>query len=238
MPTEGKQPATDEKLPPFRLSEMGHSGLAQINGVIYEEMRNDLIWPNNIATYKKMSYDPTISAAHSVINVLVDRVAWEFYVPEDASAASKKACDFLNHCLNNLATGTWQQFINDIGSYKIYGFSVAEKVYGKQVGGKWAGKYIWKKLASRAQSTLTKWIFSKDTRELLGVRQSTAYVQDKFILKDSTLGYIDIPREKFILFSYDSLQDNPEGCSPLRGAYIPWKYKCLIEEYEAVGVNT
>lgn len=40
-----------------------------------------------------------------------------------------------------------------------------------------------------------------------------------------------------MLFKYDDEYGNPEGRSPLLNAYVPWKYKVQIEEYEAVGVS-
>jgi hypothetical protein len=219
----------------FNLSEKGYIGLNQVNGRIYEESRDALRFPNATKTFKKMSYDPVISAANSTIDLMIGRVQWFFDVPDTASDKAKEAAEFLNYCMNSMDMGTWEDFITECGSYRRYGFHIAEKVYNKVKEGKWKGKYKWKKLPTRAQDTIEEWVFSKDNRELLGLKQSTRNVTHPLALKSLT-GYIEIPRSKFIHFAYDGYRDNPEGRSPLVGAYIPWTYKTLIEEYEAVGV--
>lgn len=229
-----KAPATNEPLPRFRLGETGYVGLKQISGYVYEELRSDLLWPKCLDTYKRMAFDPTISAADGIIGLMIDRVSWEFYVPENASAESKKAAEFLNFCMQNLDSGTWKDFISEAGSYRLYGFHIAEKVYSRIKDGKWEGKYKWSKLPTRSQDTIMKWIFSNDSRDLLGVRQTTRHLTHQNLL--DTRGYVDIPRSKFIHFRYNAMRDDPEGRSPLKGAYIPWKFKTLIEEYEAIGV--
>ena len=60
---------------------------------------------------------------------------------------------------------------------------------------------------------------------------------DRYAKLLNATGTIDIPRKKFLLFRVDPKRDNPEGNSPLRGAYHAWKYRTLIEEQEAVGVT-
>lgn len=236
MVKDGNKPDTQQALEPFKLSESGTLGLLQKSGHVYEQVRDSLVWPNSLETFKKMSYDPIISAANSVIDLMIDRVDWYFYVPDSASDTAKKACDFLNFCMNNMEYGTWQSFISEVGSYRTYGFHIAEKVYTRVVDGDFKGKYKWQKLPTRSQCSLMRWIFSQDGRTLLGVRQSTSTAQRPVTIDGDTKGYIDIPRSKFIHFVYNTTRENPEGRSPLLGAYIPWKYKTLIEEYEAVGV--
>lgn len=219
-----------------RKSEIGYTGLSAVNGRVYEELRVELTYPENITTYKKMAMDPIIKAANNVLDVMISRVPWTFEVPKDAPQESKDAASYLNWCMNNMAQGhTWRSTIEEIGSYRIYGYHVAEKVYEKVKTGKYAGRYKWKKLATRSQDTIDKWLFTDDGRTLTGLEQNLANnVFRPIKLTNTSTGTITIPRNKFLHFKYGSRRENPEGDSPLKGAYIPWKLKLIIEEYEVV----
>jgi hypothetical protein len=81
-------------------------------------------------------------------------------------------------------------------------------------------------------------VFSDDGRDLVGLEQSLAGIQngDRYV-NISGDGIIQIPRKKFMLFRVDSKRDNPEGNSPLRGCYNAWLFRRQIEEQEAIGVT-
>lgn len=222
-----------------RKSEVGYTGLSTVNGRIYEEIRTELSYPENINTYKKMAMDPIVKAANNILDVMISRVKWKFMNQEGASPEGVAATEYLNWCMNNFAQGyTWKNTIEEIGSYRIYGFHIAEKVYDKVKTGRYAGRYKWKKLATRSQDTIDKWLFTDDGRELLGVEQSLANnLYRPTNIQTSASGAIPIPKNKFLHFKYGSRRENPEGDSPLKGAYISWKYKVIIEELEAVGAS-
>lgn len=226
-----------------RKSEVGYLGLNEINGRIYESIRTELRYPDNLNTYKKMSLEPTINASNNILNIMVSRVPWEFKVGDNATERGRNAADFLNYCMKNLDDGhTWKSTIEEFGSYRIYGYHVAEKVFTKVVDGEYKGKLKWKKLPTRSQDTLTEWKFDTSQRKLLGVYQSlimNGSINGSGLLNDRELsnsGDIYIPREKMMHFVYGRRRENPEGESPLNGCFIPWKYKSIIDEYEAVGV--
>lgn len=227
------------------LTEMGTLGLRLSSGQIQEEARCDLRFPRSMQTFKVMARDPSIAASVSLIETLVRRVNWHFVPPkgkEEDADKYKERIEFFQSCMNDMEDD-FDDVINQALSFLIYGFSVHEKVYKVRKGrkGKYFSKYDdgligWAKLASRSQDTLDKWYFDNMTRELKGVRQNLAliekpadYPMDKVEIK--------IPREKFLLFKYDSKRGNPEGRSPLLNAYVPWRYKTTIEEYEAMGVS-
>lgn len=212
------------------LGEIGTLGLGQIAGYIYEQAKSELRHPQSLRTYKNMRLDPVISAANNVLDVMIGKVDWKFEAPRGAPQEAIDAAEFLTYCMNNLYRQSWADFINDVGSYRIYGFHIAEKVFTSVTTGKWKGRYKWKKLAGRSQHSITKWNFDESTRELLSVEQNTAMV-------NSGRGMpVTIPRNKFLHFRYDPKRDNPEGNSPLLGAYFPWKYKQVFEELEACGI--
>lgn len=226
----------------LQLGERGSVGLAQIGGYIFEEMRRELRFPESLRTYKRMSYDPTIKSANNVLDIMIGRVDWEFQVPKDASEDAKDAAEFLNWCMDNMEGQTWGEFINEVGSYRQYGFHVAEKVYTRVRRGQYQGRYKWQHLPTRSQDTITRWQFSEDGRQLTGVVQTPSSFRTGTTSPPARatatgiVGDIPISRRKFLLFRYDPKRNNPEGISPLAGCYIPWKVKTIIEEYEAVGV--
>lgn len=219
--------------------EIGTLGLQHSNGVILEETRAAFIWPDSITTFKQMSQDPIIEAANNIIDLMIARVKWEFKVPTTASLKAKKAAEFLNYCKDNLDGGdTWRSTIEEIGSYRIYGYHIAEKVFSKVKDGKYKGKLKWGKLATRAQTTVSEWIFDDMSRELVEIKQDTQYIFSGVYSTTKPLPpQLIIPRHKFLLFTYGKRRGNPTGKSPLIGCYIPWKAKSLIEEYELIGQN-
>lgn len=217
------------------LGEQGYLGLAEIVGQIYEQSKYELRGHQAIQTFHQMSMDPVIGAAMNAIDVMIAQVPWRFEAPHDASDEAKNAAEFLNHCKDNMVRQTFAEFINDIGSYRTYGFHIAEKVFTKVTKGKWAGKYKWKRIPGRSQRSIYRWEYDKDTKDLLGVWQNLANVPTSITANNSNLAYID--RNKFLLFRYDPKRDNPEGNSPLIKAWISWKYKQFLEELETISFS-
>ena len=48
---------------------------------------------------------------------------------------------------------------------------------------------------------------------------------------------IEIPRKKFLLFRHNAERNNPEGNSPLKSCFIPWKYKTEVENFQSIGIS-
>ncbi len=204
-------------------------------GQIYEDNRTDFRFPTSITTFQYMSQDPVIAAANNIIDVMISKIDWSFEVQEGATAKEKAAADFLNWCMTNMEH-TWRSFIEEVGSYRIYGFHIAEKVWEQVDAGKYSGKFKWKKLPTRSQTTIRGWSFDKKVRELKSAKQSVQDITNVFDIQTEDDGLIDLPVEKILLFSYKKRRGNPEGHSPLKDCWQPWTYKKTIESYEAVGV--
>ena len=216
-------------------TERGYLGLQTTAGRIHEDDRSVFQWPNNIATFQKMSRDPIISAANNILDIMISKVPWTVEVKNDASDSEKRARDFIEFCQNNMES-TWKSTIEEIGSYRIYGYHVAEKVWKRVREGEWEGKFKWKYLPTRSQTTIDKWNFDSKKRSLKSVEQNLNNLTDIYGLKTNGFGTVTIPRSKFLLFTYGMRRGNPEGNSPLKACYQPWKYKKIIEDYEAVSV--
>ena len=225
----------------FKLSEAGYLGLNVYAGVTQDEIKKELNFPASIQTYKQMSYHGTINSALSLFDTLISKADWKFKAPKDATAAELDQARIINEMMNDLQGQTWADFISDALSTNVYGFSVHEKVYRrrtKENGSKYNDGLIgWKKLPIRNQETIQRFIFSNDGNELVGVRQDLSQVADpynRYSQRSSTV--VVLPRSKIMLFRAGKHKGDPYGKSPLRDAYLAWRFLSVIEEIEANGV--
>jgi len=250
-----KAASNDQAVSRMQLGAQGYDGLRSNYGRLDEFAHAELRWPESICTYKKMSLDPTVSAVNNFYNMMIARAEFEFkapvysdekpFNPEGKNYTQEdveKAVDFLNYCMSNMQDQTWQQFISGIGTYRIYGFSIAEKLWTTVKNGKYKGRKKWKSLAQRSQETVEAWRWDKtDPDKLSGVvqrptsfdveRYGTKYSETKASRDQRT-----IDRGKFLLFRFDPQKNSPQGTSPLNGCWEAWKYLQLVREYQAIGV--
>lgn len=228
------------------MGEIGTTGLAISDGEIKEQIKKELRWPKVIKTYKSMYNDPLIYAALTLISNMISKVDWDVKAPHEATDEQLRKTQFIKQCMNDM-DHSWESFIKEILSYNIYGFSVHEKVFRKRKrenGSKYDDNLIgWKKIAPRSQDTINEFKYSEDGRTLLGVYQDLSMVENDdrysfyFMNGDKEAEGLFIPRNKVLIFTYNSKRDNPQGESPLNSCWIPWKFKTTIEEQEAVGVT-
>lgn len=231
----------DEVLAKARVGELAYTGLKTDDGVVRENVLKQLIFPRNIQTYKEMSFDSSIASATSTIRDFIQGVEWEFEEPENGLDPNYPK-GFLKECADDMER-TFADYISESLSILEYGFSVQEKVYKTRNNkGKFKSKYDdgligWAKFPSRSQDTIRKWLWSDDGRELVGVQQDLALVSGtNFNRFNQHKQKINIPRNRFMLFRYNPVRDNPEGQSPLNSCYISWMYKKQLEETEASGI--
>jgi len=224
----------------FKLSESGYVGLNIFNGISNDEMKKELNFPNNIKTYKNMSYHGAINSAMTLYTNLVSQAEWVVKPPKDATEEEIKQADFIRECLSDMEQ-PFEEVIKDILSMMLFGFSVHEKVYRKRYssnGSKFNdGKIGWKKLALRSQESIKKFIFSADGNEIIGVQQNISNLSDpynRFAARDKL--EVNLPRSKFLLFRTGNHRGDPFGKSMLRDAYLAWRYLTVLEEIESNGV--
>lgn len=238
--TETVTKAISEVPDRFKLGEAGYLGLNIFNGVSADELKRELNFPNNIKIYKEMSYHSAVNSSLSLFENIVGKATWTFKPPVNATAEEKKQCEIVQSMMDDMEH-TWAEFIRDILSMNVYGFSVHEKVYRRRLksnGSMFNDGYIgWKKLPIRAQETINKFIFSDDGNDITGVKQVLTGVADPYnrFEKRST-NEIVMTRAKFMLFRAGRHRGDPYGKSPLRDAYLAWRFLTALEDLEAVGV--
>lgn len=224
----------------------GYSNLRHIQDYVDAEQVSALRWPNSLSTYDKMFYDHDVKKGYYMSQLFVEKA---FNVPDvsyrKGSAASKEAADFVKWNLANMDT-TLQECIRNAYSCKRYGFSLLVKNYEEISYGAYEGKFKYKikKLSPRAQRTLNaEEPFIIKNGNVVAARQDltqASFATSVFktdITRFDGKPYVDIPRKKFMLFAYDSLNGNPLGCSVLQSIYKPWREKILIADYQTIGVS-
>lgn len=215
--------------------EVGNTGLQRSAGYVDEEFLAALKGEQGKKVYRQMSdNDPTIGAVLFIARHLINSVHWTVEAASD-KPADKKVAEFIEECRNDMNI-TWKDFIDEILTMLIYGYSVNEIVYKRRKGKRRGSvtlssnysdnKIGWAKLAIRSQATIERWKFD-EYGEVLGVYQR----------KVPSYEEVYIPREKFLHFTTESRYNNPEGRSLLRNVYRPWYYKKNIEEIEGIGIE-
>lgn len=229
-------------IPRMSLTEVGYTGLKVSAGIIYEEARRDLRWPQSIKTFKEMAHDPTIAAALKAIELMISKVKWSVVPPPQATEKQKTRAKYVEECMHDMEH-SWFHFLKEVCSVFTYGFSIHEKVYRrrwKRNGSKYNDGLVGlRKLPIRSQDTVYRWLYAPDGRDLVAVKQSLGLMNDQMRYTDAYWGQqpLTIPRENFMLFRTDAYKDNPEGRSPLLSVFGPWKVRVALEEIEAIGYS-
>jgi len=240
--TQVKPLSPSDQPQPFSLGEQGYNGLNIFGGISQDEIKRELIFPRSVDTFKRMAGHSSVASALSLYDSLIGKVKWKVVPPESPTKRELKETQFIRDCMKDMEH-PFEDFIKDVLSMNQFGFSVHEKVFRyrtKEEGSMFTdGKIGWRKLPIRNQETISRFIFSTDGNDLLGVEQS-------FPMSDPYARYssrVDKPilslgqDGKAMLFRVGKHRGDPCGKSPLRDAYTAWLYLTSIEEIEAQGVN-
>jgi hypothetical protein len=215
--------------------ELGSTGLKRAAGYLDEEFLPQLRGRKAVGIYKEMSEnDPLIGALLFTIDRLIRNVEWRVE-PAGKSKQDAEAAKFVESCMDDM-THTWDDFISEVLSSLIYGWSWHEVVY-KRRQGLWArdsrsrskysdGMIGWRKMPIRAQETLLRWVFDE-----------TGDVQAMVQLAPPKYQTTVLPIERSLLFRFRHHKGSPEGMSMLRNSYRPWFMKKRLEEFEAIGIE-
>ena len=225
----------------FKLAETGYLGLNIYAGLSQDEIKKELNFPSSINTYKQMSYHSTVNSALTLFDNLIGKADWKFKAPADATDTELEQAKIINEMMQDMDGQTWADFVSEALSCNVFGFSVHEKVYRRRLksnGSKFNDGIIgWKKLPIRNQETIQRFVFSDDGNEILGVRQDLTQVADPYNrYTKRTDNVVVLPRSKIMLFRAGKHKGDPYGKSPLRDAYLAWRFLSVIEEIEANGV--
>lgn len=246
--------ATKKKVEKYRLparqvagmAEVGYTGLNQSAGTLREEFHPELTGRGALRIYKEMWYnDAIVNAIMFAVTMLIRSAKWRARPwappaeiaannePPEPTPKAKKDAWFLTSCMDDMSH-TWEDFVAEVLSMLIFGYSPHEIVYKKRQGlqkdegdsSKFDDGLIgWRKLPIRSQDSVQKWEFD-DRGGWRGLWQMTSVGQKAFI-----------PITKLLLFRTSTYKNNPEGRSMLRGCYRSWYFKKRLEEVEGIGAE-
>lgn len=235
------QPDDGVTVPRLKMGETGFAALKTRNGRMYEEANKAFQYPGMLKVVAEMELSPPVSIGLNAINMLLNR-AQVFVEPVVGATEEEKArAEFLMSCLDDMDT-SWQTTLQSISTYLKYGHAVHEMVFRRRLnknGSKFNDGLVGiKGLKPRPQNSIAKWNFSEDGRTLQSISQSLTNVENNYRFKNlaDENGFIVIPREKVLLFRADPVNDNPEGTSILRAAYLAYKQLTILTENMLVGV--
>jgi hypothetical protein len=239
--TAALSPDDGVALPRLKLGEQGFLGLRTSNGRILEEVQQAFRYPAFIKTINEMRNNPTVGSALNVYTFWMNRIKWDVEPPVDGTDIDDQRAEIVESMMHDMDM-TWSEFIRSVIPSIEYGFAINEIVLRRRLkrnGSKHNDGLVGiKKLPSRSQETIAKWVFNDDGSELLGVKQSLQYVENAHLFqsKKDTDGLVNIDRDKFLLFTVNKTKGNPEGNSLLKNIYLAYKQMTLLQENQLTGV--
>jgi len=207
------------------LGRIGNTGLRQFAGVLFEEFLPQLMGRRAVQAYKEMSAnDPIVGASFYAIDMGLRRVKW-WTEPADDSPEALANKEFLDECKDDMSQ-TWPNFISEINTNLIYGWSWFEIMYKRREDGEDKfgnsaskfndGKIGWRNFDPRSQDSLDRWEIDEDG-DTIGMWQQ---IPNDYEIKL-------IPIRKSLLFRTISSKNSPEGKALTLGTSIPtidgWK---------------
>lgn len=222
--------------------EIGVSGLAASHGYLFEEFLPQLQGEQGRRMFREMSdNDDTIGAMLYALETLLKAADWNVEAAEGDTTG--EYADFLKSNMDDMEH-TWTDFISEVLTEFVFGFSFFEKVFKRRVGPfevdptrrskHTDGKIGIRKLAPRAQESLQRWEMDPNGDVIAFIQQPLYYAATNTI---GTAGPYTIPMGKGLLFRTTSKKNNPEGRSLLRNAYVSYFHKKNIQFTEATGIE-
>lgn len=236
------QPDAGVSVPRLQLGEQGFTGLRVSNRHILEETQRAFRFPAFIKTVQEMRNNPTVGAAMNVYRFMMTRVNWHVQPPVGATAVEIERAQAIESMMHDM-THSWSEFIDSIIPYLEYGFGVNEIVLRRRLtrnGSKFNDGLIGlKSLPTRSQETIYGWRFNPDHSEILALQQTVRFVENSYLFLDrlNDQGYLEIEREKFLLFTTNKTKGNPEGNSLYKNIYLAYKQLTLLQENQLVGIS-
>lgn len=228
-------------IPRMSLGEQGVLGLVVRNRRIIEEAQAAFRYPAFIQTVQEMRNNPTVGSAMNVYRMLISRVTWDFNPPVDASPTDIARANAVKSMMDDMEH-SWGTFIESVVPYLEYGFGINEKVLRRRLtrnGSKYNDGLVGiRKLPTRSQETIQEWRFSDDGANLVAVAQSLRNLENgyRFQSRTNDHGFLEMDRDKFLLFSASSTKGNPQGNSIFKTIYLAFKQMTVLQEQELVGI--
>jgi len=235
------KPDKDAVIPRVTMQEQGFVGLRVSNRHILEDTQLAFRYPAFIRTINEMRNNPTVGAALNVYRFFMTRVRWKVEASVDATPIEKERAKLIASMMDDM-DHSWDDFISTVIPYLEYGFAINEKVFRRRLkrnGSKYNDGLVGlRRLATRSQDTIWGWRFNQDHSEIVACQQTLKNMEYGYLYMDrvNDQGFIEIDRDKFLLFTTNATKNNPEGNSILKNIYLAYKQLTLLQEQQLVGI--
>lgn len=234
------------------LSEKGQPGIASISKFIDDLRRTELKMPQRLCTFDQMCEDAAVANSLDIRQFLCAMGLSEGWFKSTGTEKSDLAAQFLNYNIHNMKSGSWLQAMRDACTDIKYGFSILNIVLEYRQVGKYKGSYVLKKLSPRSAKSVYAWVFDDNFRELKGFVQKPMLTKNRTtngdyvgnipysVLANNSYKSSDYPyfrKNEFMIFSYNSTSNNPQGNPPLASCFNAYLEKKVTEQYELAGLS-
>lgn len=227
----------------FDFGVIGTSGLMQQGGRIDNELSQHLRGNRGPLLYREMSEnDGVIGAILYLVKTFIKQSPWSVQPAIENDPESLDWAQFVESCRQDMSH-TWSDFISEILSMVVYGWSYFEICYKRREGmtgddtsnSKYSDSYIgWRKFGIRPQNTLYRWEFDQEMG-IQGMWQAAPIGGGWTTASNNTP--VKIPIDRSLLFRTEVTGNNPQGKSLLRNSVRPYLYCKRMQEIEAVGTE-
>lgn len=227
--------------PKFDFRVLGSSGIAQHGGRIDSDNFMHLRGPRGPALYAEMAdCSAIIGAILHLVKTFLRQTPWTTVPSDEADPESRDWAEFVESCRQDMSH-TWSDFISEILSMIVYGWSFFEVCYKERNGttdneasdSKHNDNMIgWRKFGIRPQNTLEKWEFDAE----MGIQGMWQLAPAASFMAGSR-GAVLIPIDRGLLFRTESVGNSPQGRSLLRNSVQPYLYVKQMQQVEALGTE-
>jgi len=177
---------------------------------------DDLMRKYGMAIYDRMLQDSQVRACFNLKRLGALSVPWQLQ-PADNSRQAIETLQFIEFNLQR-ASGSVFGFLWRVLDAMAKGFSVLEKLYELRQESPWEGKLTLTDFKSKDPA-----LFGFDLDEFRNIRALVLNAPDGRILS--------LPREKFVLYTYNPRYESPFGEPDLRAAHGHWRSKHHILKF-------
>lgn len=253
--TEGKK-SVNKALSAARGREIGQPQLVKSSTFVQEERIKDLQVPNLYHTVDQMMKDPAVKQPVNLNRrVRTNSLTSGEFEPARKTSAAIALAEYANYMIRNMPKQTWFEAINNMNTDMMYGFSLGEIVTYTAKDGPYKGNLLLSHIGPRTPKSIYAWVWDEYERGVTHVIQKPMEKAD-FKLTNTRTQYLGamvglgayhswgergkyplLPIEKMLHIKYDPTFSDPQGDTPLKAAYNPWREKRIIEEYQVIGIT-
>ena len=199
-----------------RTADIGATGLQENWGQIQDDFLTEWRGPEKVKRVTEvLKNSPGVGAMRFAMEMQMRNADW--YV-NSRSGGNERAVALVQDSMENMSY-SWDDHIIDAMLMFWYGWEKSSIIY-ERVG----SRILWRKLKMLGHDTVQRWLIAPDGG-IVGLQQWPHLWPDPISI------------ERLILYRTRKTQNNPEGESFLRPAWIPWYYIKNLQQIEAIGIE-